>query len=259
MIGMIGTARLAAAAAFATICASATLAADLTAREVVERLFAAEASQPIDFSNHDLSRLDLSGVNFKKANLAGSNLYGADLSGSNLASANLAAARLDRATLIGADFSKADLSGATLLRPNNFTDLSAGNQSETISFRGANLTKAHLSGRFDFVDFSRADLSYAVFGPRDPREEELISPMTSLVGADFSKATLKRVNLARSRLDLAKFQGADLTGASFSGAGLGGADFSNATLDGADFTGASLDGAKFDGAIGVERATGLSR
>lgn len=234
-------------------------AADITARDVVQRLFEADASNQIDFSNRDLSRLDLSSVDFKKANLSGANLYGADLSGANLSGARLTGARLDRATLIGADFSDADLSGATLLRPNVFPDMTDAKGSPLLTFRGARMTGAHLNGRFDNVDFSGAELSNAFFGPRDPREEELITPMMSLASADFSGAVLKGADLSLNLLESAKFNGADLESANFLGARLGGADFSNATLDGADFTGAALDGAKFDGAIGADRASGLPR
>ena len=87
--------------------ASASHAADMTARQVTQLLFATAAGSTPDLSNKDLSGLDLSGLDFKKARLDGVNFYGADLSGANLSGASLKSARLDRATLIGANFSSA--------------------------------------------------------------------------------------------------------------------------------------------------------
>ena len=165
--------------------ASASDAADMTARQVTKLLFATAANSPPDLSNKDLSGLDLSGLDFKKARLDGVNFYSADLSGANLSGASLKSARLDRATLIGANFSSADLSGASLLWPNVFADMAAPERRSGLTFAGARLVGANFNGRFDGVDFERADLTDAFFGPRDPREEVLITPMMSFGGRGF--------------------------------------------------------------------------
>lgn len=210
-------------------------AADMTAREVTAFLFAAPPGKTPNLSHKDLSDLDLSGLDFKKAKLDGANLYGADLTGANLSGASLKAARLDRATLIGTNLSEADLSGASVLRPNVSVDMEAPRK-PILSFKNAKLVGAHLNGRFDSVDFSNADLTSAIFGPRDPREEVLITPMASLAAANFTGATMVECNLSMNSLENANFTGADLLRANLRGARLGGANFSGANLDGANLT-----------------------
>jgi uncharacterized protein YjbI with pentapeptide repeats len=59
-------------------------AADVSVRDLTERLYHADAAHPLDLSKMNLRDLDLSGLDFKAANLAGSNLFGADLSGADL-------------------------------------------------------------------------------------------------------------------------------------------------------------------------------
>ncbi|MFA7305863.1 MAG: pentapeptide repeat-containing protein [Hyphomicrobium sp.] len=232
-------------------------AADMTARQVTAFLFAVPSGRTPNLSNKDLSGLDLSGLDFKKAKLDGANLYGSDLAGANLSGASLKSARLDRATLIGADLSGADLSGASILRPNVFVDMEAPRQ-PILSFRNARLVGAHLNGRFDAVDFSNADLTSAIFGPRDPREEVLITPMASLAAANFSGANLREANLSMNSLENANFTGADLTRANLRDARLGGANFADANLDGADLTGTTTRGANLTDARGLQSAIGLS-
>jgi len=240
-------------------CAVSTTAraADMTARQVTALLFATPSGQTPNLSNKDLSDLDLSGLNFKKAKLDGVNFYGADLTGADLSGASLKAARLDRATLIGTDLSRADLSGASILRPNVFVDM-ATPRAPILSFRNARLVAAHLNGRFDSVDFSDADLTSATFGPRDPREEVLITPMASLAAANFSRANLTEANLSMNSLEHANFRDANLARANLRGARLGGANFSGATLDGADLTGTATVGANLSEARGLQSAIGLS-
>jgi uncharacterized protein YjbI with pentapeptide repeats len=240
----------------AAIAVPRAYAADMTARQVTRLLFATPAGSTPDLSNKDLSGLDLSGLDFKKARLDGVNFYGADLTGANLSGASLKSARLDRATLIDTNLSGADLSGASLLRPNVFEDMSPAGQSG-LTFAGARMVRANLNGRFDGVNFSHADLTAANFGPRDPREEVLISPMMSLSAANFTGALLVGADLGMNRLENAKFTGADLTRANLRGARLGGADFSGAIFDGADLTGATMPDANLRTARGLQSAIGL--
>jgi uncharacterized protein YjbI with pentapeptide repeats len=232
-------------------------AADMTARQVTRFLFTVPAGSTPDLSNKDLSGLDLSGLDFKKAKLDGVNFYGSDLTHANLSGASLKSARLDRATLIGADLSGADLSGASLLRPNVFEDMKPSSHSG-LSFAGARLVGANLNGRFDGVNFSHADLSSAIFGPRDPREEVLITPMMSLEAANFRGARLVGADLASNSLENADFTGADLTHANLRGARLGGANFSDAILDGADLTGATMPDSNLRSARSLKATIGLA-
>ncbi len=232
-------------------------AADMTSREVTTLMFRAERERPADLSGKDLSGLDLAGIDFKGAVLDGANLYGADLTGANLSGAKLRRARLDRATLIGADFSDADLSGASLLRPNNFPTMAGTSGAALPRFNRARLVDANLNGRFDGVDFRGADLTSAFLGPRDPREEALITPMMQLRGADFSGATLRGADLALNDIQSAKFNAANLEGANFRDARLDGADFSNARIAGAILDGATVVGTRFEGVVGAAEAKGL--
>jgi uncharacterized protein YjbI with pentapeptide repeats len=127
-----------------------------------------------------------------------------------------------------------------------------------LSFKGARMAGSNLNGRFDGVDFSDADLTSAVFGPRDPREEVLITPMASFAAANFSGADLTGANLSMNSLENADFVGADLTRANLRGARLGGANFSNANLDSANLTETTTRGANLHAARGLQSAIGLS-
>ena len=84
------------AAIVAWLAPATALAADVTVRQLVERLHRADRASPIDISHLDLRDLDMSGLDFKAAKLAGSDLFGADLTGADLSKADLSAARLDR-------------------------------------------------------------------------------------------------------------------------------------------------------------------
>jgi uncharacterized protein YjbI with pentapeptide repeats len=237
--------------------APAARAADMTAGQVTRLLFTAAPGTQPDLSNKDLSALDLSGLDFKKAKLDGVNFYGADLSNANLSGASLKSARLDRSTLIGADFSGADLSHASLLRPNVFADMTAP-VSRHLTFAGARLAGANFNGRLDGVDFTHADLTGALFGPRDPREEVLITPMMSLASADFTGAVLVGADFSGNAIENAKFIDADLSHANLRHARLGGVDFSNANLEGADLTGADIRGAMLKTARGIGSVVGIT-
>jgi uncharacterized protein YjbI with pentapeptide repeats len=131
------------------------LGADLSVRQLTERLYYADRSKPLQLGGLDLRELDLSGLDFKGAMLANSNLFGADLSRADLSMANLKGARLDRVVIIGARFDGADLSDTSFLRPASFSTLAAV-QSEVASFVGANLSRARLFGRFNRTNFSGA-------------------------------------------------------------------------------------------------------
>jgi Pentapeptide repeats (8 copies) len=58
--------------------------ADITAREVTERLYKVKAGERMDLSGRDLTYLDFSTLDFKGASLARTDLYGADFTGASL-------------------------------------------------------------------------------------------------------------------------------------------------------------------------------
>jgi uncharacterized protein YjbI with pentapeptide repeats len=230
-------------------------AADLTVRQVVERLVRAADGPPADFSGMDLSFLDLSGLDFRAANLAGTDLYGTDLSRSSFAGANLSRARLDRSIIIATDFTGADLSGALLRRPAAFTTFEVV-AAEAPIFVRANLSGAAIFGKLSQADFSDANLAGARMGAY--RDAQLINlSRMELVDCDFSGADLTGADLSQARLAFADLTGADLTAANLSGADLSRADLTGATLTGTQLAGADLDGAVLTDARGLDRALGL--
>lgn len=234
---------------------TSAVAADMTARQIVQALQQTPPGAQVDVSGRDLSRLDLSGVDFKKARLAGADLFGADLTAANLSGADLAHVRLDRATLIRADFSGANLEGATLMRPSNFTDFSfkAG---EAPRFQGARLKGVRMIARLDGADFRGADLT-AVNLEREGNGDITVLPRTVLSRCDFTSATLVGANLRGIDGTFTRFAGASLAGADLSGADLSEADFTDADLSGANLTGADLYRATLTGARGLDTARGL--
>jgi len=236
--------------------ASPSDAAELTARDVVSALFKAAPGSKPNFAGSALERLDLAGLDFKEANLAEAKLFGADLSGSNLSKANLAGANLDRATLTRTNFDGADMTGATILRPTIYATLDAS-RADVPSFVGTKMTGAHLGGRFDLTSFRSAELTGARFGPKDHRNEVLITGRAEIVSCDFSDAIMRKANLSRTWAQYAKFSRANLQGANLAYANLKGADFTGAELAGADFTGSVLDGAIFANAKGLDSVRGL--
>ncbi len=191
------------AIAFGALAATGAPAADgvrMTAREVTETLFKADAGTHPDFGAADLNGLDLAELDFKGARLPGANLYGADLSHANLTGTDLKGAHLDRATITSADFSGADLTDARILRPTIFTTLEVVS-SEAPKFTGAKLVRIRSDGWLDRADFSGADLTSAVFGGGATREELLFSP-ASLTSANFTKAILKEAKFPGAKLEV---------------------------------------------------------
>jgi uncharacterized protein YjbI with pentapeptide repeats len=233
------------------------LAAGMTARDVTSLLFNASRFPPPDLSGQNLSELDLAGLDFKGARLAGGDFYGADLTGANLAATDLRGAKLDRATIIDAEFSSANLEGATILRPNAFSDFESDRR-EAPRFAGARMKGAKIIGRLDWVDFRWSDLSDAVFGVPDARAEVFLTSRVLLNGANFSEATLKGAVFMGASLRFARFRGADLRGADLRDTDLTRADFTDADLTGANVTAANLDEANFAGARGFSKIRGFA-
>jgi len=237
---------------------SPAFAADLTVRQLSERLYHAERAAPVDFSHLDLRDLDMSGLDFKGAKLAGSDLFGADLSRVDLTKADLSGARLDRVVIIAARFDEANLSGVTLLRPSAFSTLAAL-PGEAVSFVRADLRRARIFGRLNRANFSGANLTGATLAPfgRTGFIEHLWR--TELLGANLQDATLTGADLTHALLAFANLRGANLSGAVLRKADLSRADLTGADLTGADLSEADLDGAILTGARGLKTALGLNR
>ncbi|MCH9807264.1 MAG: pentapeptide repeat-containing protein [Alphaproteobacteria bacterium] len=231
--------------------------ADLTAREVTIKLFEADAANPVDFSDLNLTLIDISGLDFKKATFEGADLYGTDLSGSDLSGTDLKYTRLDRSSIIGTNFSKADLTEATLLRPTTFTNVKF-DRSEVANFSGATLVRTRFFARLDGANFRSANLTEADFSPLESGANTISTvPHNQLSGVDFTGAKMHKVNLQQGVLDFAIFTNADLRDADLRSADLRGADFTGANLAGANLTGANLAGTRLSGAKGLSSAKGL--
>src|SRR5262245_56939796 len=125
------------AAILVAVTAGSAAAADMTVREVVQRMILARNGPPADFARRDLSFLDLSGLDFSSANLASANLFGTDLTGTNLSNANLAGAMLDRTVIIKTNFTGANMIDAKLRRAAAFSTLEVRDD-EAPNFTGAN-------------------------------------------------------------------------------------------------------------------------
>ena len=244
-------------AAFAAT-GSPALAADLTARQVTQQLYQADAAAaPVDFGGRDLGGLDLAGLAFKKARLAKSDLFGADLTGADLSDTDLTAARIDRALIIRTRFDGARLAGATLLRPNTRSgfDYTPG---EAPSFARADLSDAKLFGLFNGSNFSGAKLSRASLAPFGSTGFIEMQWRTRLDGADLTDADLSGANLTHVSLRFANLKGAKLNGAVLKHADLAHADLTGADLTGADLTDADLYSAKLTHAKGLASVGGLA-
>jgi uncharacterized protein YjbI with pentapeptide repeats len=238
---------------------TASVAADLVAREVTEALVKASREAPADFSGRDLSYLDLSSLDFKGANLSDADLYGTDFTDANLSNADLSSTRLDRAVLIRANFSGAKLVDARILRPTVFTDLQF-DRDEAPSFRGAILQRVRVQARMDGADFSDADLTEADFSPYESRAGEgtiTTVPRNELMNAKFVNARMVRVNFSLVVMRFADLRGADLTEAKLRNTELIGANLEGANLSGADLTGADFARANLKGVRGLDTAIGL--
>ena len=188
--------------------------AQLTRDEVIARL-AADA----DFTRAWLNGLDLSGLDFTGANLRAARMNGVDLSG-----AVLDGAELSQAWMMEADLTGASLKGATLFQT----------QLTRARLAGADLTGARLA-----ADFTKADLTGAVFDNADFSADMKNQSMGLMRGvlrnADADGASFKGAQMMRADMEFASLKGADFTGA----------DLSMATMGGADLTGANVGGVRF--------------
>ena len=232
-------------------------AAEMTARQVTELFFKAEGRGTIDLSKKDLTFLDLSGINFKGASLEGADLHGAILSDSNLQGANLKGARLNLATVTRANFTGANLEGASILKA-AFTGSLEPSPRETPLFAGANLRNARIYSRFDYTDFTGADMSGAYFGPEDRKGElQLLTLRPILDGANLSRVKLTNAVIRYTQMRFVRLVDADLSNADLTGTDLSRADLTGADVTGVNFTQANLYGTVLTGVRGLDAAKGL--
>ncbi len=233
-----------------------TDAADVSVREITQRLHRAAPGERVDFSNRDLTYLDLSGLNFKGARFSQSDFYGTDFTGADLRRSDLSNTRLDRATLIDTDLRFANLSGATLLRPSVYRDMS-NNLSDTPDFSGAQLVGTRIQANLSGARFRGADLTLSDLSPYEKRPGEALFVTryyNEFTSCDFSGAILHSANLNRVKFTFSQFNGAD-----FKGANITEADFTKANLRGANLTGANVrltnfESANLAGVVGLENA-----
>lgn len=233
-----------------------TDAAEVSVREISERLYRAEPGERVDFSNRNLTYLDLSGLNFKGARLTQSDFYGVDFTGANLSRADLSKTRLDRATLIDVDLRFANLSGATLLRPAVYRDMSK-NLADTPDFSGAQLVGTRIQANLSGARFRGANLTRSDISPYEKRPGEGLFVTLSyneFTSCDFSGATLHNANLHRVNFTFSQFNGADFTGANIAETDFTKADLRGANLTNADVHLANFESANLAGIVGLETA-----
>lgn len=186
-----------------------------------------------------LSRARLDGASFVKANLGKADLTGAVGSGCNFSEATFS-----EATLVEAVLPSCQLQGASLLDTDlQRTDLSGLRLENAVLMRcrlaGARLDAASLN-RTSFIECDAAGASFR---------------QAALAGADFVNCVLDGACFDGARADnLRAVHQTSLKGASFVQAELRRANFRGMPLDGANFTEALADGADF----GDSQAPGAS-
>jgi uncharacterized protein YjbI with pentapeptide repeats len=185
----------------------------------------------------------------------GCDLSGYDLSGRDLRGVDLRGANLSDAILAGAQLGRAKLAGATLAR----AVLAEADLSDADLF-GATPTLASLARpRAPGADFSRATLdklnaAKAVFA--DAVFTEARGEAAVFEGADLSGAKAQRIELVQAILDRASLERADFSGARLLRCRMlwgraAGARFERAVLDGTSFSDADLGEAVFVDAQGT--------
>lgn len=237
-----------------------TDAAEVTVREISQRLHRADSGHRVDFSNRDLTYLDLSGLNFKGARLANSDFYGVDFTGADLRRADLSKTRLDRATLIKADLRFANLSEATLLRPAVYRDLSE-NLADTPDFSGAILIGTRIQANLSGARFRGANLTRSDISPYEKRPGEALfvtRPYNEFTSCDFSGAILRNANLQRVNFTFSQFNGADFKDANIAQTDFTKADLRGTNLTGADVRLANFESANLAGVRGLEHTRNLA-
>lgn len=129
----------------------------------------------------DLRNARAQDATFLSANLKGANLAGIDATGADFRKADLSGANLDGGSFDGADFRDARL-GSTAsadLTDANLEQAVIGS-ADNVSFNGANLREATLSGHFERCDFRGADFGGTTMTHSPIRRSEGMSDATFL-------------------------------------------------------------------------------
>ena len=142
----------------------------------------------IDFSGKDLRGIDFSRINLKKANFSNANLQNCKFLLNNLE---------------GADFSGANLQNAHLLQSKHENTRTNRSIINNTNFRGCNLYKARLKGRFINCDFKDALLA------------EVVASYCYFKGCNFENADLLNTNVDKSSFNTCNFKYASLYGMNF--------------------------------------------
>ncbi|MFN0114703.1 MAG: pentapeptide repeat-containing protein [Paracoccaceae bacterium] len=131
-----------------------------------------------------------------------------------------------------------------------------GAQLSYADFTGTHIRSSDFGGAFlDNARFRRtfiADTTFAILGSdrmRPPYRADDAPMPSSLVGADFRDAFLRRVDFSGATLMASRFDGAVIAGVDFGKTSLGASSLRGAVILKADFTGADLRSVDFDGAI----------
>ena len=223
-----------------------------------------------DLTGVDLSELDLTGQDFSEAILSRADLRGCVLRDAVFKDAILDHADLSEGDFVGASFEGADLTGVAAVRVNAEGASFEGATAEGSSWTGSRLFKANLKGaeflqcslnacdfresvcdgadfsgsRGEQAHFEGASLVSATFESvkfaRAVFDDAVMTNLRADEKADFSEASMRRINAVE-----AHFEEANLRGAQFGEAMLDKAEFARATLERANFTAASLKGARF--------------
>ncbi|MGE0431412.1 MAG: DUF2169 domain-containing protein [Planctomycetota bacterium] len=210
-----------------------------------------------------LDGCDFSGANLTAATLAEATATGAVFSRATLARANAHAVVLDDSLLVGANLADADLTAARLARVGaqqvdaprvllDNADLTAAKFDEAqlaraslrnvratdSSFNGAHAAGLVAGGGTVAADFSNASMT------------RLDAPGSIWIGSTLTGAVLRRADLSDALLPGATLDAADLTAcdlrrASLRNASLAGAKLKSANLFGTDMTGCRITGAAF--------------
>ncbi len=167
-----------------------------------------------DFMGCDMNSMNLTGVNFQEASLYACNLTNANLNRAIFVRADLRGARIENANLENADLEAADLRVGSANTDNNF------GPSQSVNFRGANLSGAKLMGSLaNSADFSDALMAGAKVTNADLR------------GALFEGADLSDADLDGCQMQGANMKAAIMTGVKIDAKALMGIDMSEAITD----------------------------
>ncbi len=207
--------------------------AEMSRAEIAAAIGKLKPGEKLDLSGKALNGLDLSNMDLRGANLQAARIMRANFSNSNLDGANL-----DSAWSLNSNWVKARLRGASLFQT---------------QLQGANLDGADFSSAHVAADFSKASLRNAIFDKADLSPNEANQSMglmrgtfrnSTLDGASFRGANMRRALMEFSSLKDANLTGANLDDAELGGSNFDGADVSGANLKDADFTSASVTGMK---------------